>query len=256
MRYPEHWLPLWQSFATQSSMWRPDGESFLVFILLALWLERSLAFLGVQPRDRIIAAILLSFAAMVIPIVLWLAILGCGAVTLLWIASQRQSISLPRIIGLAGAAALLLILVLVYTNAQRSKSEYTNSGSGGLASVARVPESNVTDTAVITDTVAVNAPPPSKPSPERAAFAYQGLPAKFELPGGVRSGSFNEEMLSPDRPQTITLVLVSMTLVTWLTIAMTIFAAWMVWRNRSAIRENARQRIAQAMPVSGTPTPV
>jgi hypothetical protein len=254
IRYPEHWLPLWQSFATQGSAWHPEGASLLVFILLALWLERSLAFLGLQSRDRIIASVLLSLAAMVIPIVLWLVILGSSAATLLWIASQRQSISLPRIIGLAGAAALLLVLVLVYTTAQRSKSEYSTSG-GGIASVARTPEDNLTAT-VVTDTVAVNAPPPPKPSPGRAAFAYQGLPAKFELPGGVRSGSFNEEMLSPERPQTITLVLLSMTLVTWLAIALMLIAAWIVWRNRAVIREAARLRIAQAMPVTETPTPV
>jgi hypothetical protein len=96
IRYPEHWMPLWQSFATTAKPWSPEGESILVFILLALWLERSLAFLKVRTRTRALGALLLAFAAIVIPIVLWIAVIGCGAVTLLWLVVQRRSISLPR----------------------------------------------------------------------------------------------------------------------------------------------------------------
>jgi hypothetical protein len=248
VRYPEHWLPLWQSFATQAKTWSPEGEPILVLILLALWLERALTFLSVTARKRVIAALLLAFAAMVIPFVLWIVVIGCGTVTVLWIYLQRRSLSVPRILGLVAAAALLLILAFVYTLAQRSGSDsgYTNNVTS-VEPVARV----AMDTAVV-DTA--NAPPsPSSPKPlppERKVVAYQGLPAKFELPDGVRSGSFSEQMLSPERPQTITLVLLSMTLVTWLAAALALIAIWILWRERNTIREAVRTHLAAAAPVA------
>lgn len=246
-RYPEHWLPLWQSFASQTNMWHPEGESILVFILLTLWLERTLAFLSVKGRKRALVALVVAFASMVIPIVLWIVIVGCGAVTLLWIAAQRQSLSLPRILGVVAATALLLILIFVYLPVRRKATDYSNSGSGGLASVSNSTE-NVTDTAAVMDTAAINALPPSPKAvpPGRMAFAYQGLPAKFELPAGVRSGSFSEQMLSPERPQTITLVLLSMTLVTWVAAVMTLIALWTLWRQRAVIRDAVRAHLAAA----------
>jgi hypothetical protein len=109
---------------------------------------------------------------------------------------------------------------------------------------------SVTATSV-TDTSATPPPSPSpKAAPPRDAFAYQGLPAKFELPDGVRSQSFSEQLLSPERPQTITLVLLSMTLVTWVAVALALIAAWMLWRERAAIRESVRARLAEAAPVA------
>ena len=79
---------------------------------------------------------------------------------------------------------------------------------------------------------------------------FQGIPAKFELPDGVRSQSFSEQLLSPDRPQTITLVLLSMTLVTWIAIVLALIAAWMLWRERALIKESVRARLAEAAPVA------
>jgi hypothetical protein len=247
VRYPDHWIPLWQSFATRGTTWRPETSAMIAFILLTLWIERVLAFINVRVRTRVIAALILAFVALVIPIVLWIVVLGCGALSFLWIAAQRQSISMPRVFGAVAAAALLIVLALVYAVSQRSSSGYTSSGSGGVASVSRENTSTgVTDTSV--------APPPPPPSPKAApprdAFVYQGLPAKFELPDGVRSQSFSEQLLAPDRPQTITLVLLSMTLVTWAAAVLAIIAAWMLWRERAAMKESMRARLAQATQVA------
>ncbi|HEX3577760.1 MAG TPA: hypothetical protein VHY33_04275 [Thermoanaerobaculia bacterium] len=245
IRYPDHWIPLWQSFASRGTTWRPDAEAMMVFVLLMLWIERALAFVKLGVRVRLIAAIFFAFAAMAIPMVLWIVVLGCSAVTLLWIATQRRAISLPRIIGVALAAGLLVVLAFVYSMSQRAASDYTNSakmesGSGGIAAV--------TDTAT---TSAQSVPPPSpKAAPARSAFAYQGLPAKFELPDGVRSQSFSEQLLSPERPQTITLVLLSMTIVTWTAVALALIAAWMLLRERGTIKESVRGRLAEAAPVA------
>ena len=107
----------------------------------------------------------------------------------------------------------------------------------------------VTDTAML-DTAHATAPPSPKAAPTERGFAYQGLPAKFELPAGVRSGSFSVQMLSPERPQTITLVLLSMTLVTWVAAALTLIALWMLWRQRAIIRDAVRAHLAAAAPAA------
>jgi len=250
IRYPDHWIPLWQSFATRGTTWRPETAAMVAFLLLTLWLERVLAFVNARVRTRVIPALFLAFVSMVIPIVLWLVVLGCGALTVLWIAAQRHAISLPRMLGVVAAAALILVLIFVYNVSERSKSEY-RSGGGGLASVNT---DNVTSTSAVTETSA-SPPPPPPPSPKAAPpregwFAYQGLPAKFELPDGARSQSFSEQLLSPDRPQTVTLVLLSMTLVTWAAVALALIAAWMLWRERAAIKESVRARLAEASPVA------
>ncbi|MEA2336980.1 MAG: hypothetical protein QOE82_987 [Thermoanaerobaculia bacterium] len=255
IRYPDHWIPLWQSFASRGTTWRPEAATTIAFLLLMLWAERALAFVNVGVRTRVTAALLLTFASMVIPIVLWIVVIGCGAVTLLWIASQRHAISLPRILGVVAAAALLFVLALVFTVSQRSTS--SDSGSGGLAKmntgINSVDNRTVTDTAA-TDTAAPDARPPPR-SPKAAPlgegfFAYQGLPAKFELPAGVREGSFSEQLLSPDRPQTVILVLLSMTIVTWLSVALAIIAAWILWRERATIRASVTEKLAAATPVA------
>jgi hypothetical protein len=251
IRYPEHWLPLWESFATQARMWRPEGESIFVFILLALWLERALAFVNVKGRKRAMAALMLAFGAMVIPIVLWIVVIGSGAATLLWIAGQRQSLSVPRILGLAAAAVLLIILAFAFSLAQHSVS--TVPSSARMEPVTSTGDTGLTDTATVgapPATAPMKAAPPPPPPPERSGFAYQGLPAKFELPAGERSGSFGEQLLSPERPQTITLVLLSMAVVTWLTTALSIVAAWMLWRERVVIREAVRRHLAAGVTVA------
>jgi hypothetical protein len=57
-------------------------------------------------------------------------------------------------------------------------------------------------------------------------------------------------LLSPDRPQTVTLVLLSMTIVTWTAVALALIAVWILWRERAAIKESLRARLAAAAPVA------
>jgi hypothetical protein len=57
-------------------------------------------------------------------------------------------------------------------------------------------------------------------------------------------------VLSPERPQTITLVLLSMTLVTWVAAAFALVAVWMVWRERDIIKEAVRTHLAAGAPVA------
>jgi hypothetical protein len=107
LRYPEHWLPLWQSFATRSELWQPRPGSLLALLLLALWLERAMVFLAMRPRRRILAALLLAFAALKVPVVLWIVVLTSSLVTLLWAAGQRSALSPKRIVGAVAVTAIV-----------------------------------------------------------------------------------------------------------------------------------------------------
>lgn len=245
IRYPEHWMPLWQSFASQATTWRPDLDTLLVILLLVLWIERVLAFLTMKTRGRVVAALLLAYAAMLIPIVLWLVVLACASVTVLWVVSQRAKISLPRLVAIIAAASVVLI-ALLYTVAPRPK-QYRSSAPNTAVSAERMTDTAATETT--STVVTANAPAlKAQPSQELGFVAYQGLPAKFELPDGVQTGSFSEQMLAPERPQTITLILISMTILTWLSAALTIIALWLLWRERAAIKAGLRARMAEAKP--------
>ncbi len=264
LRYPEHWLPVWQSFATQATTWHPDGETFFVFVLLVLWIERVLAFLTMKLRGRVIAALLLAYAALLIPILLWAVVLFCSLVTVLWVASQRPKISLRRLATIVAVGAIVLLVALLYTMSRpKYSSDDFRSGSGGIASVGRAENTETTGADALTGTTGTSPAPQSAPRAkmtppagstlpyfEVSSTAYQGLPAKFEMPDGVRGGSFNEQMLAPERPQTITLVLISMTLLTWLAAAMTVIALWLLWHERSAIRAGVQLRMGEARPVT------
>jgi hypothetical protein len=80
--------------------------------------------------------------------------------------------------------------------------------------------------------------------------------ARFELPSGARTTCFSEQMLSPDHPQPVTLVLLSMTLVTWTAIALALVAFWLVWRERGAINATLRTRMRPAASGDQAPSPV
>ncbi|MCU1347194.1 MAG: hypothetical protein JWO56_224 [Acidobacteria bacterium] len=255
LRYPTHWLPLWESFGTQTHTWVPDGGALLALLLLALWLERVLAFLAMAPKRRIAAAILLAFAALNVPVVLWAVVLACAFVTLVWAASQRAKLSLARVGAVIAATLLVVIIAFVHTLSKNVGSSDSDSYSGSNISSAgnldRVTgtDNAVTDTAVVvTGTTGGGAGKVAVPQESRNDVAYQGLPAKFELPDGARSGNFREQMLSPERPQRVTLVLLSMSFVTWTAVALAIVAAWLIWRERAAIKAALRIRLVAALP--------
>jgi hypothetical protein len=255
LRYPEHWVPLWQSFATQATTWTPEAADLIVFLLLALWSERVLALLSMGPRRRIAAALLTAFAASVIPLMLWAVILGCGFLTLIWIVSQRAKIRWTAWAGLIILATVVVVILVISTLTRQRSSDPGYAYSNSSANMGRQAEPAATATGV-TDTVAsdsANLAPKTEHGEQRTDAAYQGLPAKFELPGGVRFGGFTEQMLAPDRQQVVTVVLLSMTMVTWLVVALALLAAWLLWLERPAIKAALRLLIAAAFPA---PPPV
>lgn len=237
LRYPEHWLPLWESFATEAKVWRPDVDTLLEFLLLALWVERVLAFLAIGGRTRFAIALLIAYASGLVPTVLWICILGCAFVTLVWIAANRSKWTPVRIIGAVVVSGLVLFIAFAYVGGRRAVSKKSSGYESTMpdTAVARAPQ--------LSKGVVVNEPNQEQ---MRDEVSYQGLPAKFELPDGVRYSFFHEQLLASERPQTITIVLLSMTVLTWASILMSAIAAWLLWTQRALIRTTLRERIAAA----------
>jgi len=238
VRYPKHWLPLWQSFATQIWFWKPGPETFLSFVFFALWIERVLTFLTVPLRRRLIIAALLAFAAGIIPTVLWIVVVLCVALTATWLASNRSQWKPAHslTIALLVLAMLVMLIARVGTNV-RGKSEAYQSADTSNAPVTR---NAGTENAKAIGYV------------DRGRFVpYQGLPAKFELPSASRFSVFDEQMLAVDRPQSIQIVLLSMSVVTWAATALTLLAALLLWRERASIKQTLREKFAAAT----TPAP-
>src|SRR5260221_13919482 len=106
LRYPPHWLPLWQEFASQASVWRPGARGLLTFLLLAFWLERVLAFLGLKLASRVAAALMLAFASALIPIVAWLTGLAAIFTSAVWFAANRNRWTTTRLVPAAARGGL------------------------------------------------------------------------------------------------------------------------------------------------------
>ena len=245
LRYPEHWLPLWQSFATQATVWRPDTESLLFFVLLALWIERTLSFLGMTTSPRIATALMLAFASGLIPTIAWIAVAACLFVTAVWVAVNRAKWSVARI-ALAVAVTILVAVIWFGATEVKRTGSYSPVSRSEIAATDTATSTEAADTKALGYVTRSDGQKAKVPDAARQQDAYQGLPAKFELPGGAREGSFTEQMLATDRPQTVTIVLLSMTLVTWLAAILAVIAAWLLWRERTPIRTALRDRLTAA----------
>jgi len=249
LRYPAHWLPLWQSFATEGIVWRPEPGTLIAFFLLALWIERVLAFLDMTKKARVATGLLLAFAAGLVPTVLWIVVLSCAFITLVWVAANRRNWTRAQIAGAVLASAVVVFIGLAYIasskvgSASRKYAEYENS----------MP----TDTAMTVNAAndATRNMPAGLPPQKLAenSLTYQGLPAKFELPSGDRSTNFNEQLLAADRPLKVTVLLLSMTVVTWASAVFTLIALFLLWRDRAAIRSGLRTKLAAVTAVPETP---
>ncbi|HVR40981.1 MAG TPA: hypothetical protein VMU84_17950, partial [Thermoanaerobaculia bacterium] len=63
LSYPEEWMPLIERFSTQTRVWLPSGGEVLLLVILALWIERVLNWIGLGTKKRLAVAILLAVAS-------------------------------------------------------------------------------------------------------------------------------------------------------------------------------------------------
>lgn len=218
LTYPEQWLPLYQSFASRARIWTPEPGQLFTFFLLSMWVERSFAWLGLA-RRRFAVALLIALAAMLVKSFLFVVIVAFGALTVLWIITRPTM--KEKIAYVAVSALAAVILLIAYVPVAQKGYDY---------------ESAVTSTAPPEETGRANAAKPAPPT-------YQGLPAKFTLPDGERSSAFAQELLRTDRPQTATIVAISLLLVNWIGVVIALVALILLWPERRMLADAIRARI-------------
>src|SRR4029079_10109001 len=85
INYPRQWWPLAPVFYTRVRVWRPPFAMLLVFVGLALWTERVLAYLMLPWRKRATIALLVAAAASAFHSVAVLAVIVDGVLTVGWL---------------------------------------------------------------------------------------------------------------------------------------------------------------------------
>jgi hypothetical protein len=237
MRYPAEWIPLYERFATRSVLWTPDFGMIVLFGALAIWLERLLAWLRLPIARRLFYAAIGSLAATIVLTFLIITILVGTALTVAWLATLpiRQRVSAAFGVGLAA-----FFVFIVVGMSQVSLSKYEGSSEYGMESARTMTETAATDTAMTsTDTSAVGV----ADRPQTQA-AYQGLPAKFDLPRGSRYSRFEQELLPVGRAQSVMVFAVSMAVVKWIGFILAIITLLMLARDWRSLTAAVRERLA------------
>jgi hypothetical protein len=248
LNYPVQWLPLYESFASRARIWTPSVGEILLFALLAIWIERVLAWLDVATRRRLTIAIVAALAASIVAAFLVLVAIVFGAL------SVARIVTLPmrsRLIAgsLFGVAVLIVLLYLMASSGGGGvSSKYEVAGSDRDSMPRDVPATDTSMTPVLTDTMSTDgAAPQTVPI---ASPAYQGLPAKFTLPSGAHSSSFSQELLRSDRQQTALVLAISFALTNWIGALLALVPIVSLWRDRRRIIEMLREKFAQPAEVS------
>jgi hypothetical protein len=220
MTYPGEWIPLYESFATRSVLWTPDPAMVLLFIALALWVERLLAWLAYRGVKRFVVALVAGLAGTIVFTFMLLLILACAALTIAWILTLPMKKRVAAAIGIV-AAGFVIFLIIGVSQVGMTKYEAENA---------------VTSTEVVARNVDETKAGAEQP------IAYQGLPAKFELPSGSRYTSFSQELLRADREQAVRVLAISMSIVKWIGALIAIAVLFVLSRDRRALIEAFRAR--------------
>jgi hypothetical protein len=247
VNYPRQWYPLLQSFSTRTKVWVPPAGMLTVMLVLLFWSERVLAFLGLPAKTRWTLAVSLALAAAAFDLFAILLGIANALLTIIWLVPQMKREKWTTFKTLVATAAVTAG-VIIFVNSvatRRSMENYGMSGSGigGLASAP--PVLSEENKAYMDEARTLNAMPPNAPpSAANKGADYQGLPARFDIPGGERHGYFGQELLSTDRPHAVRVLLVSSGVVWTLGLLLVLIALGLLWRNRRALLDGIRAKLA------------
>lgn len=251
INYPRQWMPVLQSFSTRVRVWTPSTELLLVFFALLLWTERVLAYLLVPWRQRATIALLVAASAAAFDIVAVLVAIADGCLTIGWLVPHLKREKWTFLKSLVALAVVGVVAAVFVFNLQMREKfiNMTTTGSGGIAAVDSAPpvlsdeaKQYIDEASRQSNAVNINAFTKREAKQEPN---YQGLPARFEIPGGDRHSYFGQEMLPADREHAITVVLISSTIVWLIGIALVALAAGVGWRSRALIAAGLRERFAK-----------
>lgn len=253
LNYPRQWYPVVQSFSTRTKFWRPSGAMMLLFLALALWTERVLAWSRVPIRSRVGIALACAAAAASFDTFAIVVVSADALLTIAWLVPLLRKETWTFFKGLTATAVVVAgLLMFGYTlQMRRSLESYATTGSGGLASVSEPPivsgeaKDFLDEASRQRNALQVGF---GGNAPEQQEFNYQGLPAKFEIPEGERHGYFGQEMLPTDREQSVRVLLVSSTVVWLIGMLFLVLALATIWRSRTTLIAGLRTRLATEMP--------
>jgi hypothetical protein len=236
LRYPEEWTPLYEGFLAEARIWSPSGAALVFWLLLLAWVERVLFALGLPPRRRLPLAAALALAGAAWGWALVGVVLGCTAVSVLvllpWLRARTWGAGVVTVfVCLAGFVALVLAISVPSLHRARIQSgSYGSSYERGD----------------------VAAPVAKEEKERRQAPSYQGLPAKFTIPEGVRQTEFVRALLDTETPRVVRVVAISRTLLGWLQALLVLAALALLARTLPALRAAWRTRVAALRAAAAT----
>jgi hypothetical protein len=173
--------------------------------------------------------------------------------------ARRRAFRLPGI-GILALALLAVVFVIPFANlskraelstASRAPSSYPAETDAGRSDAPG--RRNSLDEMKAKGEVRLASQVPQAPPAPADLEAYQGLPARVDIPAGETHTFFSREMLPGDAPRPVRVLAISATLVFWLKALLLALAVWALATQRDRLTAGLVERLAQAQPV---PPPV
>jgi hypothetical protein len=240
LRFGREWVPLFQSFAGSRHMALPDLVDVVLLVFLALWAERLLRALGLARPRRVLLAVLVAAMAGASE-AYWLVLFTLSAGTifwgLCWLRDLRLNSLLPSyssVVGVAttvGLGALLVVGVsTLFGDNVRRLFGMSADALGG-------------DSAVIGGGHApVAAEPMATPAPQGV---YQGLPARLDIPAGVRRDQLSSEIVDTSAQGSVRVLLISTWLVNALRALLGLAVLVLAYLSRAQVLSGVRVQLAK-----------
>jgi hypothetical protein len=240
LRYPDGWVPLYERFGGESRFALPGADTTFLFLLLGGWLLALLHALGLAGRAALLPATALALAAFASASAAFAVVAAALVVSLLRLAAllreRKPRTGLLVALGVVGAfAGLLVLAVLIPSGLLRSPR---SAPAGRVVQYEEGVPAPAASKALRSDVAPAT---PEAEAPAEGDAAYEGLPAKVELPGGARSTWWSREMLAADAAPRVRVLLAGRGLVTLARALVVLAALGLVWRRREDLREGMRR---------------
>lgn len=261
LRYPDAWVPLYERFGGESRVAAPDLSAFVAFLLLAGWLFALLRQLKVLPKGAVLLAAALALSTFASDSAAFFVLAAAAVLSVLWLAALvREKRLRPRTLVALGAvgafAALLVLAVAIPSGLLRQGAPMAPAGRAVHYEESASAPMGAAKSARLNETP--SSPAAELPSAGTAGTAYEGLPAKVQLPGGARSTWWSREMLAADAGPRVRVLLAGRTLVTVVQGLVLLASLGPLWRSRERLREGlvALRARGQAPSVPASPPPI
>jgi hypothetical protein len=219
LRFPAEWVPVYEELAPESHLHLLDLEELATLLLVIAMLERLLALGGLAGWRRWTLALSLALAGAFVPglrfAAFWLLVLAWVAIGVSLVALRLKGAARLVALLVSGVAAVVLLGVFAVGGIERGADRFAPPPA--VASYAKMepsraraerPEVKAKD-GDWDATAGGEGVAGSGGGGGVAAQSYEGLPAKIEIPGGVRQAWFTRELLSTEQPRAVYVVMIA-----------------------------------------------